>query len=325
MIKEIRNNQDPKIVRIEYMPGNLCNHKCHYCFPGSNEGDAPWPDVDLVKTNLSHLLKHYESQGKTKSNLYIVGGEPTLWKGLEDLCKHLKDNHDIIIEISTNGTRKLNWWKENASNFDHVTVSVHREYAKIDHLINVCDTLYEEGIFLNADVLIDPDAFDVCTKIVEDLHNSKHDWPIVAKVVHFNGAHRYTDLQLNYFDETIKRYPSIEWYTSTTKKPLTKIDIVKDNDEIITVDNDSWITRNKLNYFSGWECNLGLDILKIFPDGRITGNCQQKLYEDYNLYQSDFVKKFNPTISPVICSKYICGCNGEISANKRKRIFNYFS
>ena len=55
MINRIENNQDPDMVRIEYMPGNTCNHKCHYCFPGSNEGDQGWPDVDIVKQNLSHL------------------------------------------------------------------------------------------------------------------------------------------------------------------------------------------------------------------------------------------------------------------------------
>ena len=98
MITQIKNNQDPAMLRIEYMLGNLCNHKCHYCFPGSNEGDMPWPDVEIVKRNLDHLLKHFESQGKTKSNIFFVGGEPTLWKGLEELCLYLKENFDVIIE-----------------------------------------------------------------------------------------------------------------------------------------------------------------------------------------------------------------------------------
>ena len=55
MITRILNNDDPNLLRIEYMPGNLCNYKCHYCFPGSNEGDVKWPDVDLVLKNLDHL------------------------------------------------------------------------------------------------------------------------------------------------------------------------------------------------------------------------------------------------------------------------------
>ena len=318
MIKQVQNNQPSNVLRIEYMPGNLCNHKCHYCFPGSNEGNMPWPDVELVKTNLSHLLTHYESQGKTKSNIFFVGGEPTLWKGLEELCQHLKDNHDVLIELSTNGTRKIDWWKQHAKNFDQVGVSVHREFANISHLIGVCDALYEEGSFVNADVLIDPDAFEECLTIVDTLKTSKHAWPIIAKVVHFDGAHRYTEEQLSYFDDSVKRHPTQEWFDTTSKKPITQVTVTKDNDEIVIIDSDSWISRNNLNYFTGWECNIGVDILKIFPNGDIAGNCQQQILGGHNLYDKNFVSNFNPTIAPVICTRYICGCNGEIICNKRK-------
>jgi len=318
MINEIKNNQPDDTVRIEYMLGNLCNHKCHYCFPGSNEGDAPWPDLDLVKKNLSHLLNHYRSIGKTKSNIFLVGGEPTLWKGLEELCLHLKQEHDVIIEMSTNGTRKVNWWKKNAINFDHIGVSVHREFANISHLIEVCDVLYESGSFVNADVMIDPTAFDECVDIVEQLKESKYKWPIIAKVVNFDGLHRYTDTQLKYFEESIKRYPLIEWYEKTTRKPQKQITIIKDNDDIINIQSDSWLTRNNLNYFKGWMCNLGVDFIKIFADGSITGNCQQSILGNHNLYDKNFVNNFYPNITPVRCTKSICVCNEEMICNKRK-------
>lgn len=318
MIKRIQNNQPEDMLRIEYMPGNVCNYKCNYCFPGSNEGDKGWPDVEVVKRNLSHLLDHYAKQGKTKSDIFFVGGEPTLWRGLDKLCQHLKSNHDVLIEMSTNGTRKLNWWNKHAKNFDHIGVSVHREFCNLDHVINVCDTLYENDVFVNADVLMDPDAFDECISIVESLKNSNYAWPIVAKVVHFNGVHRYTETQLEYFQESIKRYPDIEWYDNTSKKELPQVIITKDDDETIITDSDSWLTRNNLNYFKGWECNLGLDIIKIFPDGRITGNCQQSILGNHNLYQKDFTDTFLPVITPVICTKDVCGCNEEIVCNKRK-------
>jgi len=321
MIVKIQNNQDPKLLRIEYMPGNLCNYKCNYCFPGSNEGNMKWPDVEIVKKNLGHLLTHYSSYGKIKSNIFFVGGEPTLWKDLEDLCIYLKKNFDVIIEMSSNGTRKIPWWQENAKNFDHIGISVHNEYAKLDHIIEVCDTLYEQGIFVTADVLVDPKYYDQCLQNVEYLKNSKYSWPIVAKVVHFDGEHRYTENQLEYFKDSIKRYPLEEWYYKTTKKPLKEITIIEKSGKVTVINSDSWLTRNRLNFFKGWECNLGVDIIKIFPDGRITGNCQQTLYRnnfDYNLYDKNFIENFQPEIKPVICSKFICGCNEEIVCNKRK-------
>lgn len=320
MIVRVKNNQPSDTLRIEYMLGNLCNHKCHYCFPGSNEGDQPWPDIDIVKQNLGHLLEHYRNNGKPKSNIFFVGGEPTLWKGLPELCTYLKQEFGTLIEMSSNGSKALSWWDREAHNFDNVGISVHHEYAKLDKIIKVCDLLYERGVFVNADVLIDPYHFDKCVDIVEYLKKfAAHKWPIIAKIVHFSGMHRYTDEQLKYFDDTIKQYPDMDWYHNTVNKEQTRVEITQQDGEVIVVDNDSWITRNNLNYFKGWQCNLGVDLLKIFGDGRITGNCQQVLYgadAHYNIYDSDFASNFNPNIEPVTCTKRICGCNEEVVCNK---------
>lgn len=321
MIKQIENIQDSGVLRIEYMPGNVCNYKCNYCFPGSNEGDKTWPDVEIVKTNLGHLLDHYRKQGKPKSQIYLVGGEVTLWKQLEDMCSYLKENFDTVIELSTNATRKVDWWERNAKNFDHINVSVHRELCDVDHIIKVCDVLYEQGIYVGADVLFDPLAFDQCVTIVEQLKQSKHQWPILAKAVHFNGVHRYSNEQLEYLKTNVKRYPLTEWYNEKIVRQRREVRITHESGEVLTVNDVTWLVKNKLNYFTGWSCNVGIDLIKIFPDGKITANCNQTLYGnsfDFNLYQEDFIEKFNPELKPVICSKRICVCSEEMSCNKQK-------
>ena len=64
MIIKVENNQPENVLRIEYMLGNTCNQKCNYCFPGSNEGDLPWPELETVKKNLKKVLDHYKNNGK---------------------------------------------------------------------------------------------------------------------------------------------------------------------------------------------------------------------------------------------------------------------
>lgn len=319
MIKHIKNNQPKNVLRIEYMLGNICNQKCSYCFPGSNEGDQPWPDIELVKKNISHLLDYYKKNNKSCFNIFFVGGEPTLWKDFIELCKFLKSNYNCILEISTNGTRSTVWWKEASKYLDHVNISVHHEYVNLNKIINLADHLYDSGVFVNVDVLIDPRCFDKCVSQINKLKNGKNNWPIVAKIVHFDGIVKYDKNQLAYFDSPIKQVPSKEWFLSTCKKPRTEITITKNNDTIFTIDSDSWITRNNLNMFKGWKCNLGVDHIKIFHNGNITGNCQQFLYNldfYYNLYDLNFVNVFEPKIDSVICSKNICGCTGEIGIEK---------
>lgn len=319
MIVKIENNQPPNVLRIEYMLGNTCNQKCNYCFPGSNEGDQPWPDLETVKKNLSHLLDHYKKAGKEIFNIFFVGGEPTLWEGFLPLCEYLKSKYKCILEISTNGTRGIIWWTKAGRVLDHVNISVHHEYAKSHKIKTLADFLYELGVFVNVDVLMDPAAFDKCTKLLEDIIDSKNSWPILAKVVHYNGKSRYSADQQKYFDDPIKRYPDTEWFNSTIKKPRTEVYITDTSGSVITNNSDSYLTLNNLNYFKGWKCNLGVDLLKIFPDGRITGNCQQKLFgldKHANLYNNNFEQDFHPDLAPVICTKDICGCNGEIILKK---------
>ena len=317
MITRILNNDDPNLLRIEYMPGNLCNYKCHYCFPGSNEGDVKWPDVDLVLKNLDHLMNTYKSQGKTKFEFFIIGGETTLWKDLPKFCKHLKTNHDTVIRISTNASRKINWWQENADFFDVVEISVHHEYCNVSHIIEVADFLYKNKTNVVANVLMDPFHFDKCKDILNQLKKSKKRWPIIAKAVQINGESIHDELQQKYLATQLKRWPNLFWYFSLPVTHDRKLWAVIDGKKKLIEDN--WLFLNNLNRFKGWDCNLGVDYIEIFQDGAISGTCRQLIYNEnfhYNLYDVDFISKFNPKISSIICKKDICHCGGEIQISK---------
>jgi organic radical activating enzyme len=317
MLTEIINHTPKDVLTIEYMLGNLCNHKCSYCFPGSNTGTVPWPDVNIVLKNLDHLFSVYKKVGKTKFDLYLLGGEPTLWKDLEILCENLKLKHDINIRISTNGTRSLSWWKRYGKNFNRVELSVHHEFAKVDHLSQIADQLFEDDINLVANVLMDPDHFEKCKNIVEHLKQSKHEWTIFAKSVHFGGKTRYTEEQKNYLTSPVKRYPNEEWWNRIKPNDSKELWAIIDGNKIKVREN--WFALNDLNHFKGWTCNLGVDHIEIFQDGTISGNCKQQIYNMpyYNLYDIEFENKFSPTIQPIICQKNTCECTYEISISKK--------
>lgn len=302
------------------MLGNLCNHKCSYCFPGSNEGTYEWPNIDIVIKHLDHLLQTYIKNGKTKFEFYFVGGEPTLWKDLPALCSHLKTYYDVKLRISTNGSRPLYYWSNYSKYFDQIEISVHHEFAKIDHIKKVCDIIYDQKINLVANVLMDPDAFDSCKDIVEELKTSRRKWPILAKVVHFKGVTRYKQEQQAYFTHTLKRYPNLFWYLRIKSNESIKVWKVENNKKQRV--HESWFSFNNANHFKGWTCNLGVDHLSIYQDGRISGNCRQLIYglPLFNLYDNNFIAKFNPEINPIICAKDTCECTHEITINKHIQI-----
>lgn len=318
MLTQVIEGRDSNILTIEYMLSNVCNYKCSYCFPGSNEGDYSWPNYDLLIQNISHLFETYKKQGKNKFEFYLLGGEPTLWKDITKFCTFLKENYDVVIRISTNAYRKPDWWKENAKLFDSIEISVHHEFAKVDHIIEVGDILYQQKTNLVTNVLMDPNHYDKCLGILNKLKTSKKRWPIIAKTVHKEGQINYTDDQKEYLKRPLKRYPNLFWWFTLPYHHKYKTWAVEDGKKIKVEDN-YFIINNK-NRFKGWECNLGVDHLHIHKDGTLTGSCTQLLYKSptyYNLYDSEFVRNFNPTIQPVICDQPSCNCGFETKVTKR--------
>jgi len=319
MITEIKNNYPKNHVFVEHMLGNICNFKCHYCFPGSNEGNIPWPDVDVVTKNMHILFSELEKRGKDLFSLNYLGGEPTLYKGLEDMIRSLKSKHNVIVSITTNGSRKLGWWQRNGTVFDKVHLSVHNEFSNIEHIKNVADCLYDQGVIVTVNVMIDPANYDRSVEMLNQLKTSKRKWIIHAKIVHLDGHTTYTDKQKRIIGTT--RHPNWFWFFKNHKevvfKRLTK---VKENNKWKSVKNNWFILENQ-NRFKGWKCNLGIDHIHIKGDGRISGTCTHKIWgasEFYNITDPNLKNKIQVKMIPVICQKEECLCQAENCLVKKR-------
>ena len=72
-ITSVHNNWKDDALNIDLSLGNICNYKCWYCWPGSNEGNYKWPDLDLLKTNITHLINYYlENSNKKEIDIHFV-------------------------------------------------------------------------------------------------------------------------------------------------------------------------------------------------------------------------------------------------------------
>lgn len=309
------------VFRISYMVSNLCNYDCSYCFPGSNEGTHRYnKDWQLVANNMKHLFSHYKQNSNKKIfDINITGGEPTLWPDLHKFCLDIKQDNDVMISLQSNGSRTLRWWQENGSVFSKVLLTAHHKDADIGHLITVADTLYALGVFVVVTVCMDPDHWEECVKIVEELKKSRRRWYI--RLQKLEGNFEYTDEQKKYFKNPVKRLPGIIYAWKNRHKFYNKESKVRFNNNKIKTMSSHEISLNHWNHFNGWSCNLGVDSIFIDLGGNITGSCQQKIYgEDfyYNINDQDFVEKFSPTIAPTKCRQLGCYCVPEINMTKSK-------
>lgn len=320
-IIKIQDNH-PRLLKIYYDLSNLCNYSCWYCFPDSHAGTSPWPDAEIIKHNLVHLVKHYrENSNINDVEIHFLGGEPTLWKHLGSVVQFIKSQVECRICILTNASRTLRWWEEYADYFDHVGISVHHERADIDHIIAVSNILYSKKISFYTAVLMDERNWDKCANLIDQLSKTKKKWTVLAKPIHINGVTQYNQEQLDYLKNQVKRNPSLISFIQNYKKPRMKYKVTKENGEIFTTKTPAYFAMNMLNHYEGWECNLGINYLFIDRSGMVSGTCKQKLYGlDYcfNLNDIDFIEKYQPIITTVICEQKICMCGGEAALTKHR-------
>ena len=304
---------------LQYQFTNTCNYKCWYCFPGSHEGTHRWPSLELVKTNLGHLIEHYRAHGKKKIVINLTGGEPTLWPDLDVFVKYFYEKYNCTFSLITNGSRTLNWWKTNAQYFDRISISVHHSANNTEHIKTVADTIYEQGVIVEAQVMMDMTNWIWCQSIVNELKTSKRRWMISAKEILVDNEIIYNDQQKEYFKNSIKRYPNIFYFLRNNKLDIKRFSVILENGKRKSVSNSAIIV-NDWNHFKGWECNLGVDSIFVDYTGRISGTCGEYLFGKdfyYNLHDQDFTDNFHPRITPVICTKDGCYCTPEVNLKKR--------
>jgi len=332
---QIINVDYDEYLGIQYAFTNVCNYKCSYCWPESYAGTSRWPDFDIICKNFDHLISVYKNNFNKKTiRFHILGGEPTLWPRLGEFAKFIYDKHGCRMTMSTNGSRSIRWWDEYAVYFNDIHVSVHHAQCDVEHIKKIMDVIYNKGTIMTAaNVLMDPDHWDKCVEIVDELCAHPNPWVVKTKMLlEVEGDDRgsinnnYISEHIEYMREKIKRFPPQEYIYKM--KELGNIELDKTaakivmNDGSIEPHNTFDFFKNKINTFYGWECNIGVDRISVQANGRLQGSCGELDILGGNIFyihDEDFTEKFTmDVIKPTKCTRIFCSCNAEIRLPKRK-------
>jgi len=127
---------------IEVMLESRCNGKCSFCI--EKDGFRPKEKVSWLT-----LTEAIVKTGKT--NILLLGGEPTLYPRLEELIRYLVNN-DRKVFITTNGGKLMaNKFIEKLAYVDGINISIHHYDLDINEKIT--------GVKLNAGKLKSVIAF----------------------------------------------------------------------------------------------------------------------------------------------------------------------
>jgi organic radical activating enzyme len=328
----IVNEITPEEIYVEIIMGSTCNFNCSYCFPGCNDGKYRWPigkQQDIFYKNLIYIFDVFKEYGKKNFIINVTGGEPTLWPGLGNFAKFFKETYGARVIMSSNGSRTLRWWEENAKYFSGINISVHNEEVDVDHTIQVLDWIYlNTDTSVRASVLMDIKNWDKCKNIVDKLQAHDVPWLLNAGAVMVgDDMIDYSKEQLEYLQPRSKKIPPKEYI----EKMKEKNNIVIRDNKIFTVYEDGsreqfssvkWYANN-WHRLEGWECNLGVERFYIWMDGDIKGGCgATNLFNrtvPLNIYDESLPNKFFlKDILPLICKYKACVCSSELQVNKRK-------
>lgn len=286
---------------LELEIGNVCNYNCSYCPPQLHTGKE-W-------LNFPKLIK-YINKVKPKTVL-LAGGEPTFYPWLDQLLFDLKVNN-VRIDVTTNGSRPIEWWQEHIDLIDILTFSYHIEYSNIDSFINKLEYLTEHKVVtVNVSMIVD--RFDECLEHAMRISKVKNVYTSLKALnnIQTERLYDYTDEQLEIMSTLIKPRVktkendfNIEFFSKDSMGHLTKL-------------RAQTIISNKDNSYKGWNCWKGLQCMKIISNGDIyKATCELGFEPFGNIYDRDI----KIPIKPEKCTKDYCYCLTDLKSIKKERV-----
>ena len=306
--------------------GTTCNFDCAYCPSYVHDGAMPWHDIDKLMTVISEIHRRYAWKSHRVYNL--LGGEPTNWSRLPELCQRIKEvDGDSSIMVATNGSRTPRYWREIAPYLDRAIVSVHVaqiDIAKLNQSFKACIL---GRMHLSTNILMDINHWD---KAVSDaMYMTEHGWShyITMKPVETmlgsNCLQPYSPEQLEIIaswgkeQQDSRRNKCLE-LASPRQLPEPEIYKFATSDGQISQFNNFQAVSRGLDHMHGWYCWLNADKISVHTDGSVRAGDTCDQWPTMGNFLTSDPRTWDWTISAQRCRRDRCVCGGDLDTHKFK-------
>ncbi len=254
-----RTMLDRPLFATSWILGRFCNYKCSYCWPYARTDTPDYQSLELYKRTVDTIKEQARQNGFTEFHWSFSGGEPTAYKYLPDLVKHIEK--DIIspyqsIHMTTNLSPSIRWWKNWADTTlslqrRSITASYHAEFAKEQEFGDKCLQLMYENVFVTVNQVMVPEKFYELYERLERLHNRGIN--VTLKPQSNESA---TSVVSGYTDEMIKLMRE-GFPQQVADESLYQVSLYDSNDNEYHIDQAERFNAFGFNKFTDWRCNSG--------------------------------------------------------------------
>jgi organic radical activating enzyme len=157
---------DRPLFNISWILGRFCNYNCSYCWPYARSDKLDYQTLEVYKSTIDEIKRQAGLNGFTQFHWSFSGGEPTAYKQLTDLVKHLDETKSTYqsIHMTTNLSPGSKWWNTWCTNTAllqrrSITASFHAEFAKEQEFGDKCLQLMHEGVHVTVNQVMVPEKF----------------------------------------------------------------------------------------------------------------------------------------------------------------------
>jgi hypothetical protein len=166
------------LFSTSWILGRFCNYNCSYCWPYARSDKVDHQSLEVYKTTVDEIKRQARVNGFDQFHWSFSGGEPTAYKQLNDLVKHLQDDLESpyqSIHMTTNLSPGSKWWNTWCANTAllqrrSITASFHDEFAKEQEFGDKCLQLMYELVHVTINQVMVPEKFDELYTRMERFH-----------------------------------------------------------------------------------------------------------------------------------------------------------
>jgi organic radical activating enzyme len=154
------------LFSTSWILGRFCNYNCSYCWPYARSDKLDYQPFEVYIDTIDEIKRQARSNGFTEFHWSFSGGEPTAYKQLLNLVKHLDELESTYqsIHMTTNLSPGSKWWNTWCRNTEmlqrrSITASFHDEFAREQEFGDKCLQLMYEQVHVTVNQVMVPEKF----------------------------------------------------------------------------------------------------------------------------------------------------------------------